>query len=180
MAAPRIPLRCTQCGASVDLPPPAGPATSWSSCPQCGHPMPVVPWRERAPLFSWEVFPHLYPPLPPPRIPSKGVRPALLALLIAGAVALGGLSAVTAAEGAFALGPGTVTVSGSVVAASAPSSPPGAATPLSGAHVTVQYTGGPPRTALTGGAGTFEFSGVPPGGITLNASAKGYSGESLV
>ncbi|HEV2519571.1 MAG TPA: carboxypeptidase-like regulatory domain-containing protein [Thermoplasmata archaeon] len=177
MTAPPIPLRCTRCGALGIFPPPPGSGTAWFGCPSCGHPVPVVPWRERAPLFTWEAFPHLYPPASAPRIPSRALTSALLALLLIATAALGGLAASAGYEGAAALGPASFTIAGTVLGAP-PTGSSGTATPLAGALVTMHSEGAADRSAVTGPDGTFQFLGVPSGGVIVNASAGGYGAES--
>jgi hypothetical protein len=149
----------------------------WYGCPHCGHPIPVVPWRERPPLFSWEVFPHLYPPLPAPRIPSRSLPKLLSTLLVAGTVALAVLAGTLAVEGAVALAPGSFTVAGRVLAEPTAQT---AAHPISGARLTLISEGSLPRTTVSAADGTFQILGVEPGGLTLNASAPGYRSQSRV
>jgi hypothetical protein len=131
--------------------------------------VPVVPPRDPAPLFSWEVYPHLYPPARPPRVPGPGIARLLVALLLMGTVVLAGLAAGIGWAGAQSLHPGGFTVRGAVY-------DPGSAgpQPAIGAIVKLTSETGRLATASTGPNGTFSFAAVPPGGIALNISQLGY------
>lgn len=161
MATP-VDLRCPKCGARLTAYTPYPLITSYTRCPQCGSVLPFVGPRDPAPLYSWEVYPGLYPPTPIPRPPSPWRRPAVLALLIGVTVLLVGLGGVFAWVGGDALRPGTLTVGGTLSPA-----------PLSGAWVNVQGENGfDVNTTVPTGA--FSVAGVPYGGVEVTASARGY------
>jgi hypothetical protein len=84
------------------------------------------------------------------------------------AVVLGGILIVFGSE---ALGPGSFVVSGSVVE----SAPGGGVVPAMGALVNLTTDSGRSVLLHTGAAGTFSFSSVPVGGISLNVSLPGYA-----
>lgn len=132
--------------------------------------MPVVAPRDPAPLFSWEVYPHLYPPARPPRVPGPGVARLLVALLVMGTVVLGGLAAGLGWVGVESLHPGGFTVRGVV-------EDPSNAGPRAAAGAVVNLTSETGLTAkvVTGANGTFAFSAIPPGGIAINVSQPGYA-----
>lgn len=172
MAIPTLTLRCPRCGRILSAPTPASAAVAWYACPHCGAPVPVLAPRAPAPLFSWEVYPHLYPPLPPPRGPSPRLPGVTFALLLALAVALAGFAAFFAVTGAESASPGTYAVGGLVTG-------PGGS-PLPGATVNVSGEGGFDRLLVTGSSGTFDLLGVPGGGVLLNVSDPGYSSQSML
>jgi Carboxypeptidase regulatory-like domain len=135
--------------------------------------MPVVPLRDPPPLFTWEVFPNVYPPTPPPvRSAEHAGRAPVLAFLIAGCLGLAALAGLLAFEGADALSPGPFTIAGEVFGESGSGAV--APIPLAGALVSVQAEGASPRMATTDAAGQFAIPGVGPGGVTLNVSHPGY------
>jgi hypothetical protein len=161
MATP-VELRCPHCGARLTAYTPYPLITSYTRCPQCGTVLPFVAPREPAPLYSWEVYPGLYPPTPIPQPASHWRRPALFALLLAATVLLAGLGGIFAWVGSDALRPGTLTVGGTV-------SPSG----LPGAWVDVQGENGFHVNTSTP-TGVFSISGVPYGGVEISAGADGY------
>src|SRR5579863_7481481 len=91
-----VELRCPSCGTRLTAYTPYPWITSYTRCPHCGSVLPFVAPREPAPLYSWDVYPGLYPPTPIPRPPGRGRRPALLALLLASTLLLAGLGGVFA------------------------------------------------------------------------------------
>ena len=162
MATP-VDLRCPKCGARLTAFTQYPMITSYTRCPQCASALPFVAPREPAPLYSWEVYPGLYPPTSVPRPSSPWRRPALVALLLATTMLLAALGGTFAWLGSEALRPGTVTVGGTI----SPS-------PLVAAWVSVQGENG--FTAnVSAPAGTFSIPGVPYGGVRISAGALGYS-----
>ncbi len=101
----------------------------------------------------------------------------MIALLIAGTVALALLAGALATEGAMASAPGSFTVAGKVVYVGASGS---AAGPVLGATVVEHSEDAAPRTLITGTNGSFRFPGISPGAVTLNVSDPGYDNASLV
>ena len=147
------------------------PPTQWFPCPQCRNPVPVVVPRDPPPLYTWEVLPGLYPNLPPPRrprVPLRRMAQVALVAIAAIAVVLGGVLIVLGSE---ALSPGSFVVSGTVVE----SGPGGGVVPASGATVNLTTDGGQWVVQHTGAKGTFSFSSVPVGGISLNVTLPGYA-----
>ena len=171
MAARTVTLRCPRCGRYLSAPTPFSTAAAWYACPHCGAPVPVVAPRLPAPLFSWEVYPHLYPPLPPPRGPSARVPAVAFALLAALAIVLSGLAGVFAYAGATSLSLPAYSVGGTVRT--------DRGVPIAGATVNISGEDGFDRVVTTGSSGAFALSGVPGGGVLLNASALGFSSESM-
>ena len=162
MATP-VDLRCPKCGTRLTAFTQYPQVTSYTRCPHCAAVLPFVAPREPAPLYSWEVYPGLYPPTSLPRSPSPWRRPALLALLLAVTLLLGALGGVFAWFGSDALRPGTLTVGGTISPSSA------AAT-----WVSIQGENGfKVNTTVLGG--TFSVAGVPYGGILIRAGASGYA-----
>ncbi|MFZ0830522.1 MAG: zinc ribbon domain-containing protein [Thermoplasmata archaeon] len=161
MATP-VDLRCPHCGARLTAYTPYPQVTSYTRCPQCGSVLPFVAPREPAPLYSWEVYPGLYPPTSVPRPPSRWRQPALVALLIAATLLLVALGGVFAWDGSEALRPGTLIVGGTILPATAP-----------GAWVDVQGENGFADN-VSAATGTFVVSGVPYGGVTITTGAIGY------
>jgi hypothetical protein len=157
-----VDLRCPKCGARLTAYTPYPHITSYTRCPQCGSVLPFVAPREPAPLYTWEVYPGLYPPTPVPRPPDSRRRPALLALLLAATLLLAAVGGIFAWVGSDALRPGTLTVGGTV-------SPAGAAA----TWVEVQGENGF-EVNVSAPAGAFSVAGVPYGGVEVRAGATGY------
>jgi hypothetical protein len=135
--------------------------------------MPVVPLRDPPPLFTWEVFPNVYPPTPPPvRTSGRAARAPVLAFLLAGCLALAVLAGLLAVEGSAAFSPGPFTIAGQVFGESGSGAAPASA--LADALVTVRSEGGSSHSVLTDSSGEFAIPGVGPGGVTLNVSHSGY------
>jgi hypothetical protein len=86
-------------------------------------------------------------------------------------IVLGGALAFYAAE---ATAPGQYAVSGTVYYVSG-----GVPHAAAGATVILTEDGGRTETNLTSGDGSFQFSGVPSGGISLNVSLSGFAPETL-
>lgn len=171
MALP-VTLRCPRCGGYLSAWPPVGPYPAWYRCPHCGDPRPVLRPRLPAPLFSGEAFPGLYPSARLPRSPDRPVRFAATALLIGAAILLLGLALAFLGQGLGAIPDHPYTVSGTVLA---PSAPNGTFTGLAGAEVNVTGEAGFHASERTGPTGRFLFPAVPAGGILLNISAPGYA-----
>lgn len=161
MATP-VELRCPRCGARLTAYTPYPLITSYTRCPQCGSVLPFVAPREPPPLYSWEVYPGLYPPTPIPRPPDPRRRPALLALLLAATLLLAAVGGIFAWVGSDALRPGTLTIAGTVT-------PAGAA----GTWVEVLGENGF-AVNVSVPTGSFSIAGVPFGGVEVNVGAKGF------
>lgn len=161
MATP-VDLRCPKCGARLTAFTQYPMITSYTRCPQCASALPFVAPREPAPLYSWEVYPGLYPPTSIPSPPSRWRRPAVLALLLAVTMLLAGLGGIFAWVGGDALRPGALTVGGTV-------SPSG----LPGAWVDVQGENGF-NVNMSAPTGVFSVPRVPYGGVEVTAGAMGY------
>lgn len=170
MATGWVALRCPRCGAYLGAPSP-GAATSWVTCPHCYAPLPVVSVRDPPPLFSWEVYPNVYPTLPAPSAPGRHFPLVVRSTLIAAAVLLAVLAGVFGYTGASALAPGSFSLSGTVVGAG----PNDTLLPVAGAVVALSGESAYRQTIVTGPDGTFDFTGVPAGGASLNVSAPGYA-----
>lgn len=167
MSSEVLSVRCPQCGTTFGVLPGSGLATQWIPCPQCRTAVPIVLPRDRAPLFSWEIYPGLYPNYIPPRAPRVRRRPATIYALLASLVICAGLVGAFAYEGVLAQQPASYTVSGTIVA------PNGA--PVVGAQVELTTEANQSSLVTTGPAGTFSFTNVPVGGLLLNATRTGYA-----
>jgi Carboxypeptidase regulatory-like domain len=163
-----VTLRCPRCGAYVGAPSYPSLVPTWVTCPHCSNPLAVVAPRDPAPLFSWEAFPHLYPPLPAPRAPNPQIT-MVTALLLAGlTVFLAVLAGILGGTALAAVAPATYEVGGMVVDAQG--------NPIA-VIATVQVLGenGFNESVTTGTGGTFLVPGVPAGGVRLNVTAPSYS-----
>lgn len=130
--------------------------------------MAVVPPTNPPPIFSWEVFPLVYPPLPSLRVPSRSSGRLAAVALVACTVLLVGLAGALTYSGAQALGPARFSLSGVVEAADS-------LTPVGGATLVLTSETGATHSELTGSDGVFAFAGIGAGGATLNVSAPGYA-----
>lgn len=168
--------RCPACGQALRVVLAPGAATQWFPCPHCHRPVPVVPPRSLAPLYSWEVVPGLYPALPPPR--RRRLRPRTVTLAALGALTVASflLAGTLAVYGWEASAPASFTVSGTVEG----SNGFGSSSPLSGASVALTGEGGFHQTRTTNAFGSFSFTGVPAGGVNLSVRALGYEDGFLV
>lgn len=172
MVGPSVTLRCPQCGGLLAAPTPVGPLPGWFQCPHCGRPLPVVPPRDPAPLFSWEAFPQLYPAAHPPRPIGPLVQRVGGGLLIGITVVLLILAGGLFSQGAAALPGHSYVVAGHVTAAPGVGSPAG---PVSGARVNLTGEDGFSAVTYTAPNGAFRVGGVPTGEITINVTAVGFS-----
>lgn len=170
MGAPAVSVRCPACGADLNVVLAATPPTQWFPCPQCRTPVPVLVPRDPPPLYSWEVLPGLYPALPPPRRPRVRMRRIAQAALVGVAALAVLLGAVLGVLGAEALGAGSYAVSGVVFEQTAHGT-----FPATGATVVLSNDAGQTTVLHTGPSGTFAFSGVTPGGISLNITLPNYA-----
>ncbi|MCI4325158.1 MAG: carboxypeptidase regulatory-like domain-containing protein [Thermoplasmata archaeon] len=168
MSGVLVTIRCPRCARFLVAPAPASAEPAWFSCPHCAQPVPVVAPRDPPPLFSWEVYPHLYPPAGPPKVPGPGVARLLTALLLTATVVLAGLAGGLGWAGADSLSPGGFEVRGVV------EHDLGAATPLAGVTVNLTSETGA-ATTTTASDGTFSFPHVPAGGVTLNFTDPGFA-----
>jgi Carboxypeptidase regulatory-like domain len=174
MAATTVAMRCPACGADLRIVVAPQPPTQWFPCPQCKTPVPVLVPRDLPPLYSWEVYPGLYPPLNRPRVPRWRARRAVAAALLAVAVLAAALAAVLVYDGYDASRPASFMVDGTVEHAVA-----GVVQPFPGATVALTNDAGHRTSLLTASDGSFSFSNVPPGGVTVNVTAPGYSPQTL-
>ncbi|HYK93539.1 MAG TPA: carboxypeptidase regulatory-like domain-containing protein [Thermoplasmata archaeon] len=160
--------RCPSCGTPLAAMVPAAPGARWFPCAHCGSPVAVVPPTNPPPIFSWEVFPLVYPPLPPLRVPGRSVGRLAAVALVASTLLLAGLAGALVYSGVRALGPTTFDLSGTVMNADL-------SAPVGGASVVLTSETGAVRTGLSSPNGAFAFSGISAGGATLNVSAPGYT-----
>jgi carboxypeptidase family protein len=151
-------------------PAPLTPEPAWFACPHCAQAVPVVAPRDPPPLFSWEVYPHLYPPASPPKVPGPGIARLLTALLLTATVVLAGLAGGLGWAGVASLGPGGFAVRGIVYESAGPGNP----VTFAGVIVNMTSESGTSSTT-TADDGSFEFLHVPAGGVTLNLSTPGFS-----
>lgn len=166
--------RCPACGQAIRVVLAAGTSTQWFPCPHCQRPVPVVGPRTLPVLYSWEVVPGLYPPLPAPR--RRRWRPQSVAIAVLGALTVVSflLAATLAVYGVQASAPASFTVSGTVYGEGF-----GSSSPLSGARVVLVGEHGFLRVQNTNTFGQFAFANVPAGGVNLSASALGYENGTL-
>ncbi|MCI4349269.1 MAG: carboxypeptidase-like regulatory domain-containing protein [Thermoplasmata archaeon] len=171
MFAEPVPLRCTACGRLLVATSPVAVSATWVACPSCGRPVAVVHPRDPPPLFSWEVYPHLYPALPPVPRASGSLRTLSLVVLVAASVLLAGVAIALVLEGAFAFGPGPYAVRGSIETGGLPNGP----FYIPGATIVVHDERGLVGTTMSDAAGAFRIGGLAPGRVTLDVSARGYA-----
>jgi hypothetical protein len=170
MGSSPTPIRCPACGQDLRAVLAPEPPTQWFPCPRCHAPVPAVVPRDPPPLYSWEVYPGLYPMLPkpqPPRWPVRGVAAAALVAVVALAAVFGGLLVYYGFE---ATSGASYSVSGEVVTqrGGIPSGP------AVGARVLLTEDGGGTFSQVTGPTGAFDFAPVPAGGIAINVTLAGY------
>lgn len=150
--------------------PPTQIAVGWSYCPRCGQPTPVLPPHPHPPLFTWEVYPGLYPETRGPRQPLPRTRQTLGLLVLSAALLLLGIAVVLGGLGALTVGAGDQGVSGTVLALDPLT---GVQSPLPGAWVNVTGAAGGNST-VTGPQGSFGFPRLAPGEHALTVAASGY------
>jgi len=170
MASSTVAVRCPVCGTDLRAVLAPEPPTQWFPCPHCRSPIPVVVPRDPPPLYSWEVLPGLYPPMPRPRVPRWRARRSVAAALLAIAVVGAALAAVLVYDGYDATRPASFVVDGTVV-----QSVGGADRPVAGATVVLTNDAGHATNELTTLDGSFSFTAVPPGGVSLNVTAAGFA-----
>jgi hypothetical protein len=127
--------------------------------------------RDPAPLFTWEVFPHLYPQTHDPRpMRARAIRLSGVLLVLATVLVI-----VTAGgfawQGARADPGPTYTIAGHVLVSNNGNI---SSTPIAGAVVLLTGENGYRSSETTNFSGAFAFFRVPTGGITLNATATGF------
>jgi hypothetical protein len=105
-----------------------------------------------------------------PRVPRWRARRAVAGALLAIAVVGAALAAVLVYDGYDATRPATFLVDGTVAPESG-----GVAHPIAGATVVLTNDAGRSTSEFTALDGSFSFSGVPSGGVSLNVSAPGYA-----
>ncbi len=171
MSAPTTRLKCPACGLDVVVAAAPTPPTQWFACPRCHEPIPVLAPRELPPLYSWEALPGLYPMFPRPRPPRWRAR-RLAGVGLVGVVVLAAVFAgVLGYYAVLAGGPGSFTVSGTVLAQGSG----GRVGPAAGAQIVLTAEGGRTLTTHSASDGTFLFTGVPAGGDSLNVTLPGFS-----
>jgi hypothetical protein len=171
MGATTLAIRCPACGQELRAVVTPSPPTQWFPCPHCRTPVPVVVPRDPPPLYSWEVLPNLYPPLPRPRIPSWQAK-GVVAFALVGVVILAAVfGAALAYYGVAAAAPGNYPVNGDVDEAV----PGGGVMPAAGATVTLTEDGGATMSVTTTPTGYFSFTGAPTGGIVVEVTLPGYA-----
>ena len=174
-SAPPPPTRCLRCGGLVSVPVRSGGGAVLLPCPHCGAPLAVLPSRELPPLYSWEVYSGLYASAPIPRgNPYRWPR-GIASLLWASTILMAGAAGTLGAIGVLSVTSGPLTVGGVV---HTPGSG-GSLMPLPGAVVHLSGESGKVLTAVTDAAGAFRFTGVPVGGIEINASYGGLAPATL-
>ena len=108
--------------------------------------------------------------MPRPRVPRWRVRRVVAASLLAIAVVGAALAAVLVYDGYAATRPASFVVDGSVA-----ESVGGVDRPIAGANVVLSNDAGRTTSEFTTPDGSFSFTGVPPGGVSLNVTAVGFS-----
>lgn len=159
--------RCPRCGLTLSVPVGRSPSPPVFPCPRCGGPIVAVVDREPAPLYTWEVYPNLYPSAPVPRWNPYRWTPGIRALLLAALVVLAGLAGTLGAVGVLTATSRPIVVAGTVYVAGTNGSGPH---PLPGALVTLVGEADQLRDTVTDAAGVFRFSAVEVGAFALNVS----------
>jgi len=172
MGPPSVAVRCPACGTDLRVVLAPAPPTQWFPCPHCRNPVPVVVPRDPPPLYTWEVLPALYPPLPVPRRPRVRMRRLSEVGLIGIAVVAVIVGSFLFVLGTEAPAAGSYAVSGTVYDRTAL----GGEAPASDAIVVLTTESGTRLSTVSSpGTGAFAFSGVPVGGITINVTQAGYA-----
>jgi Carboxypeptidase regulatory-like domain len=166
-----VTVRCPRCGAFVAAPARTPAAASYATCPHCSTTVPIVAPRDPPPLFTWEVFPSVYPSLPVPRAPGARLMGVVGIALVVATLFLAGLAGFLVWNGVEAVGPGTFSLHGTVVRSTDLS---GVTTPVAGAIVNVSGESGMDTVVLTNSSGAFSVVGIPAGGVLVNVSAPGF------
>lgn len=169
MASSPLLRRCPTCGEAVAVVLAPGPPTQWFPCPHCRTPFPVVVPRDPPPLYSWEVVPGLYPPLPRPRVPRWNPRRAAVAALVGVVLLTLVFASAFVYLGLAAGSSGTFAVSGTVYRSLG-----SGVVPAAGATVVLTKDSGGQLETTTLADGSFAFSGVPSGGVAINISLPAY------
>jgi Carboxypeptidase regulatory-like domain len=130
-----------------------------------------VPPTNPPPLFSWEVYPLVYPPLPALRVPSRSIGRLAAVALLACTLLLVGVAGALGYSGAVALGPTRFALSGTVQSTDA-------AVPIAGADVVLTSEAGNVERTVSDASGRFALTGISSGGATLNVSRAGYASAS--
>jgi len=167
MGAPSVTMRCPSCGQTLRAVLAPAPPTQWFPCPNCHLPVPVVVPRDLPPLYSWEVIPGLYPQLAVPRRPRWNPATVVSVALAVAAVLAALAAGLLGYDGMVASQPATYVVSGTVSEQSATWVPATVVLFTNG-----NTTFGSQTLTFTR---TFQFTGVPAGGIELNVTARGFA-----
>jgi hypothetical protein len=167
--ATTVTARCPACGgllAATGAP----YTTGYVRCPHCGGTVPIVAPRDPPPLFAWEIAPHLYPPIPTlSEGGRRSVRPFVLAALAVAAAITAILAGIVAEDAGRTLAPGHLDLSGKVVPR--PPTIPGLHPPV---RLTVTGENGYNMTQTAASDGSFLFTGVPVGAVSILANVTGY------
>jgi hypothetical protein len=167
-----VTVRCPRCGAYVAAPARSPTTASYATCPHCSMTLPIVAPRDPPPLFTWEVFPSVYPSLPVPRAPGARLLAVVGSTLLIATFLLAGIAGFLVWNGVEAAGPGTFSLHGEVVR---DSEIQGVTTPVSGATVNITGESGMHALVVTNFTGAFLVTGIPAGGVLVNVSAPGYN-----
>ncbi len=171
MVGPAVSVRCPACGTPLRALLAPAPSTQWLSCPSCHRSVPALVPRDPPPLYTWEVYPGLYPALPPPRHSRWSGRRLAAGALLGVAVMAVVLAALFAYYATAAPAGGSFDTNGTVLLQTSG----GTLLPATGATVTVTPESGPARSTVVGGNGAFTLSGLPTGGLSIHFQEPGYS-----
>jgi hypothetical protein len=168
MSPPTVRMACPRCRTPLAAVLAPFPATQWFPCPHCGTPVPVVVPRDPPPLYSWEVLPGLYPALPRPKAPRWRSRPVVTTALVVVVIVSVVLLALLVAYGVAASSPASYGVNGFVVL-------PSGRAATGAAVVLTENNGHTLSTTIVDPSGSFSFTNVPSGGISINVTLSGYA-----
>jgi Carboxypeptidase regulatory-like domain len=171
MVGPATTVRCPACGTPLRALLAPAPPTQWFPCSNCHAPVPVVVPRDPPPLYSWEVMPGLYHPVPPPKIPRWRVRQLAAGALVGTAVVAVVLAGMFGYYAYVAPAPGSFSVSGEVQLVPAS----GAPVPGAGAQVVATVDSGATYSTVAAADGSWGFTDLPPGGVSVAVTDPGYS-----